>query len=728
MSLFDIEIKSHWLKEQLGKPHSTRLRLLYLSDFLTELIKFENTNKYISYYNEFVPELIKLILKNEFQYFSPNEIDNLLLIVNAHQQLSFSKEDSEKCGNVLQNARRGILSVLTGNNNKPVKSYSDSINVVLIETNSDRYKSVGTVQTLILRSSIRGNEFPEDKIEFENLCDSDDEKLQMYIANVVAFSKEQANDVISKSGAYNLTFSFGNKDCSYTGSSFGLALLALTYNSILVNELHRIHYKFYDDVDITGAIDESGNLIKLDCSTLKTKIETVFFSGFTKFVIPEDNIVEAKEILSELQKEYPQRKLELIPCANFKSLFQNLAVVEVHKLKLKEKFKANYRRYHSIVNITLSIIILFTIMVVVTQYLVPVLDRHPVYVGLQSGRYVTYNKYGKSVWESQMLSDQDINMYNNTEREKRIILYDLDNDGYNDILLLLSDEKNKILNRTLFCYNYDGYLKWKTVIPQHDSLYGNEYCGNDILILSMSLINSANKKEIAITFRTGPMFPNFTAKLNSQGKIISEFYNPGTINKIVNYDFDGDTNEELFCSGINNDYDRSGVLILFDPEYLDGCAPGYRFPKNRSIGLMKYYLLFPKTDVGRFTNYGSSFARLVDINNEKIIVIIREYDSYTDIKNIRHFQEYTTLYTLDKKLNVLHVETSSEFDTKYQMLVKEGKLKPITDWKKFKNKLISNVRWWDGDKFVNYPTMNKYYLQAKAEQAAKNLKKLDKSE
>jgi hypothetical protein len=36
------------------------------------------------------------------------------------------------------------------------------------------------------------------------------------------------------------------------------------------------------------------------------------------------------------------------------------------------------------------------------------------------------------------------------------------------------------------------------------------------------------------------------------------------------------------------------------------------------------------------------------------------------------------------------------------------------NWKEFETKLISNVRWWDGDRFVNYPTMNKYYLQAKA--------------
>ena len=350
MSLFDIEIKSHWLKEQLGKPHSTRLRLLYLSDFLSELIKSENPNKYTSYYNEFAPELVKLILKNEFQYFSPYEIEYLLFIVKSLESLNFSKEDSEKLIDILQNALKEIFSLLTGTADKEVKSQRESINVVLVESNNDGKRNVGTVQTLTLKSSKRGKEFSEDKIEFENLCDSDHEKLSSYIANKVSLSKEKAKKVISKINAYNLTFSFGNKDCSYTGSSFGLALLALTYNSILANELHRIYYKFYDDAVITGAIDEKGNLQKLDAGILKVKIETIFFSRFTKFVIPEDNIVEAKEIISELRKEYPQRKLELIPCADFKSLFQNLAIVEVHELRFKEKLKANYELYHRTVN------------------------------------------------------------------------------------------------------------------------------------------------------------------------------------------------------------------------------------------------------------------------------------------------------------------------------------------------------------------------------------------
>lgn len=724
MSLFDIEIKSHWLKEQIGKPHSTRLKLLYLSNFLLELIKSGTHSKYISYFNEFVPELVKLILRNEFRYFSPYEIESLLFIVKSLEPLNFSKENSERCLGVLQNARNEILSLLSGIVKTEAKAHKNSINVVLIEANSDEKGNVGTIQTLTLRSSKRGKEFLEDKIEFENLCENDQEKMFSYITNIVSFSKEQTKKIISKTNAYNLTFSFENKDCSYTGSSFGLALLALAYNSVLVNELRKIYYKFFDDVVITGAIDEKGDLLKLDSSSLKVKIETVFFSRFNKFVIPEDNIVEAKEILVELQKEYPQRKVELIPSANFKSVLLNLAVVEVNKLKIKEKLKANYESYHRTANWTFTFIALLAIIYLITGYAIPYMDTNPVYTNLTSDRYAAYNKYGKVVWESPTLSQLDINVYkaDNTGKLKRILLSDLDDDGFNEILLLISSEKNKLMNRTLFCYNHDGSIKWKTHIQQKDSLYGSDYCSNDILLRMMFLLEQNGKKEIVVHYRICLLFPDYTAKISSDGKIISEFYNPGAITSLISSDIDEDGKKELFCAGMNNDYEKSGALVVFDTDLIMGAGPGYRFPRNVSTGLMKYYLLFPKTDVGRFTNHGSRMVGPVEIHDNRIVVYLKELDGFRDLKNEECFQVYTTIYTLDKSLNVLHVETSSEFDARYKQLVEEGKLKPVKDWKKYKEKLKSLVKYWDGDKFINYPTMNKYYLLAKAERPTKTAK------
>lgn len=709
MSLFDIEIKSHWLKEQLGRPHSTRLRLLYLSDFLSELIKSEAPGKYISYYNEFTPELVKLILKNEFQYFSPYEIENLSFIVKSLEALSFSKEDLGKCIAILQNASNEILSLLTGNDNKEVKSHRDSLNVVLIETNGDEKRNVGTVQTLTLRSSKRGKEFLEDKIEFENLCDSDHEKLSTYIANIAAFSKEQAKEVISKSGAYNLTFFFGNKDCSYTGSSFGLALLALTYNSILVNELHRIHYRFYDDVVITGAIDENGNLLKLDTLTLKVKIETVFFSHFNKFIIPEDNIIEAKEILAELRKEYPQRKLELIPCANFKSLFQNLAVVEVHKLRFKEKLKANYERYHRTINWAFTFIALLAIVYLFINYAIPYLDRNPVYADKRNDHFIAYNKYGKEAWESGTLNPYEIG---GGEIRKRIIISDLDNDGKNEIIFLRRDNNQRKLSKTIFCYNADNTLQWETVIVPKDSIYGSELCYDylDLRTLDVSENKINKQKEIITTYTICNQFPFFISKIDSRGKEISSFYHPGHLHNGELIDINNDGEVEFVIGGQNNDYDHRGCLIVLDPSLITGMAPAYRYPRGFNKGLMKYYILFPKTSFSKFSSQQTSTVRTFTKMHDKIEFALFESCDYTLDKQTSH---YRLLLTFDDKFNFLHFSTSTEFDNFYNKLIEDGKISPIKDWRAFEDAFRKEIMFWDGDKFVNYPTMNKYYLAAR---------------
>lgn len=721
MSLFDIELKSHRLKSWLGKSHSNRFKLVYLNQFLSDLLKKEEPEKYLSYFIEFLPQLIDLISTNQFSFFSPDEIDRLSFVVGSlinFKQLENKKSELEKCAGVLESAKEIIITKLSNKNNNEIErknnSSTDSLNVVLVEANGEESCVIGDIQKLYLKSSIRESEFNEDKIVFERLNEKDipPQTLKEIIETVkgeVFLNKKTTS-------SYNLTFSFNNDGCNYTGLSFGTAASALAYNSFLINHFFKKYYRFLDDVVTTGAVDENGNLKKLENEILTTKLNTVFFSGFSKFVIPEDNILEAKEELGRLNEKYPLRVLKLIPLRNFQDIFNNLEIVELKKLKIREKIKANYRRYHAIANLFLSVLIIAILSILTINFIIPELDSNPVYTDLKNNRYVAYNKYGNVVWESFILSKEVIEAYENKENVLRhILLSDLDEDGINEILLSVFDRNNKSLNKTLFCYNSDGSIKWKTVIPQKDSLYGSDFCSNDITILNMSILKNNGKKEIAITYCICSLFPTYVARINSNGEIKTEFYNPGCLHQIFNYDIDDDGDEELVCGGYNNDFEKSGALIVFDADYIQGCAPGYRFPKNVSKGLMKYYLLFPKTEVGKFTNHGSRLVSSIEMDGDQIVTTLKEVDSFTDENNKVNFQFYQTIYTLDKSFNVLHVETGSEFDVKYQQLVEEGKLEPVKDWKKYKEQLKSQVQWWDGDKFVNYPAINKYYLQAKSE-------------
>jgi hypothetical protein len=719
MSLFDVELKAQRLKENLVKPVSVQLKLKLLLRFYNLFIE-DDVKIYRSFYLQFQNDFYELILKNEFDYFTPEVIENLIHIAEKYSSLSGNVVRPEVL-DILENAKKKIDTLLLGKTTIDNETKPNSVNIVLLESEYNEKDFCGRVERLNMEYDLKKTHAHStsakegSSIFIHNFIEDPHNQIHKEMKKILTHVENRVEETIKKKKvSLNVRIAFDNPVNYYRGTSFGVGACILIYNSFLQAQLNNTYYKFRNDCVMTGCVDDNGNLIKLDYPILVKKLRTVFYSNYKKFVLPEENFSEAYEELSKLNEKYPLRKLKLIPLRNFKDVFNNLEIVEIKELKIREKIIANYRRYHAIANSILSVLIIAILSILTINFIIPELDSNPVYTDLKNNRYVAYNKYGNVVWKSLILSKEEIKIFENKyDVLRRILLSDLDEDGNNEILLTVSDGSNKSLNKTLFCYNSDGSIKWETVIPQKDSLYGNDFCSNDISILNMCILKNNGKKEIAITYCICSLFPCYVAKINSSGEIKTELYNPGTLHQLFNYDIDDNGDEELVCGGINNDFEKSGALIVFDSDYIQGCAPGYRFPKNVSKGLMKYYLLFPKTDVGRFTNHGSRFVSSVEMHGNQIVITLKEIDSFTDANNHIHFQFYHTIYTLDKSFNVLHVETSSEFDVKYQQLVEEGKLKPVKDWKKYKEQLKSKVQWWDGDKFVNYSTMNKYYLQAK---------------
>ena len=454
-----------------------------------------------------------------------------------------------------------------------------------------------------------------------------------------------------------------------------------------------------------SAIDDQGNLVPLELEPLQLKLKTVFYSSYEKFVIPEENIIEARTYLKELNCKYPNRKVELIPVKHYLTLFKNLDIVEVCKLKLKEKVKAHYNQYYVIANSVLSLIILVILSVLIFNVIIPALDNNPVYAKYGQGRYIAYNKYSKQVWQSVILSADEPPPNNISER---IRITDLDNDGKNEILLLRNDNKIPLLAKTLFCYNADNSIKWKTIIVPKDTLYGNDICYDNIYLRKIFVVNNpqTKSKEILVDYIVCDLFPWFLTKLNYQGKEISTFYNSGNAEFDRIMDIDNDGKDEIIIAGHNNDFNHKGCLIVLDPEFVQGKSPGYRFPRGFENGLMKYYILFPKIFLNRFSDQQASYIEAVQKFNDKISVFLTE-----TFGPVKEHSSYRTIFNFDFQFNFLHLQTSTEFDRFYERLIDEGKIQPVKNWKAYEDSLRKQILFWDGDKFVNHPVMNKYYLE-----------------
>lgn len=377
------------------------------------------------------------------------------------------------------------------------------------ESNTIKY---GEIHRLILNSSRRTKGENIDKIEFLNTVDTENVYTLEYLNKLIRLSKAYANKSGIKSESCNFSYHFERNDYIYKGNSLGLAAVCLAYNSILINNINRYYYKFREDCVFTGEIDDNGNLLTLGSDSLSQKIKTVFYSGYKKFIIPEDNLSEAKAELSKLQINFPGRKLELIPCKSFESVFRNLDIVERFELKFHEKLKANYSRYHRIANWAFTVLTFLIIVYFTFAYLMPYLDKNPVRAEFNDSVYSAFNKYDVKVWEYKEPEIKHIDRKSFAEHffTSIIKISDIDNDG-----------KKEIIANAYFC----------------------------------------------------PFFPDRLVLLNNEGKLLSEYWHSGYLNYISVIDIDKDGKKEILASGINNypGY-RCGCLVVLDPNKIAGAS------------------------------------------------------------------------------------------------------------------------------------------------------------
>lgn len=445
-------------------------------------------------------------------------------------------------------------------------------------------------------------------------------------------------------------------------------------------------------------------------------MKTVFYSEYKKFIIPEDNLIEAKSELELLQAKYPERKLILIPIRNFESVFNNLEIVERYELKFKQKLKANYHRYQKVFNTVFSILILIAIALWIIKFLIPHLDKNPVTGVFKDSKYIAYNKYDLKVWE---YDEPEINIfekdYYTDHFFKQIIsIADIDDDGANEIIYVNNMGSSKMIDKDLIiCCNSDNKIKWKYQIPRKNFSYDweSDSLQGDWLFRQVFVddINSDGKKEVVANAFYCPFFPNRMVVLNNEGKLISEYWHSGYFNYVTDFDIDGDGKKELVAMGINNfpDY-RCGCLLVFDPNVIKGSSFKTDPLKSGIKGTEKYYIIFPKTFMTKFQVSGFNIADFSFESGQNFEVNVLDGPIKRNVLNNAFLS-----YQFDKNMNVINISTSDQFLQVYNELLSEGKIQPIPNMKTYLDSLKTQVQWWDGVKFVNHPVINKNYLEAK---------------
>ncbi len=334
-------------------------------------------------------------------------------------------------------------------------------------------------------------------------------------------------------------------------------------------------------------------------------------------------------------------------------------------------------------------------------------DTNPAYARAKDEFLVVYNKEGRELWRKHIGQGYDwektLRDANPGDLENYLSTVDADNDGKSEVVATFSWIPKHDWKRYIVCFNSDGTLRWKRGYDKK-ATFGNQSFPNDFQMLRFIVgdFDRDQKIDLFVTGSQEPYFPTIVLRLNpANGDPLAEYLHPGNITHLLHKDLDGDGVEEILLGGTNNGLNRADLTVI-DPRLLEGHAPTSPdyVPRGVSTGMEKFYIIFPRTDLQTLARQKRNYVQELRLIPGGIEVHIIEYFGELLLGPYFHF---------DDAMRCTGVTDEDLFVRFHQKMEAEGKLTKKLD-AQYYEELRRGVQYWDGEKFVNYTTMNKKYL------------------
>ena len=226
----------------------------------------------------------------------------------------------------------------------------------------------------------------------------------------------------------------------------------------------------------------------------------------------------------------------------------------------------------------------------------------------QSGRLdgtvlTILNAEGKPIWSKSFPDGFSHDWYYEQGIATRLWFADLEGDGHTSVLFLYLPAVSPLAHSsTLFCYSDRGKEKWRWT-PGRD-LPELQEAPATYRTVALVVLRSKQKKasRIVVSSLHDPWWPNQLAILDSNGKLLSEYWHSGHLEHLTLADLDGDGREEIIATGISNGYHQA-TLIVLDPDRVFGASTETARPELQIHGMgvaqERLRLLFPRSDLNK---------------------------------------------------------------------------------------------------------------------------------
>lgn len=370
-----------------------------------------------------------------------------------------------------------------------------------------------------------------------------------------------------------------------TGSSAGCAFelvasLALdTYgkNPAYENQL-------YQDVAITGRIDETGTVCPVEERTLEQKLSAVFFSRVKEFIVPEAQLDLVQRYREELRSRFPHRKLKLRGVTSIDEVMEYRGLVTTQKRTISSRVRQFFKEKSIYILSAIAFLMAFGFIV---YWFGIVKNSSPDKLVLSDDQpFVSHieNRFGYPIWTPPepgygLIKAEDL-------PGRKIFLFGAPRSATDSLYGLVQsyDDKMNLL-----------WQKQVTETLQYEaSQIANHFNVRPVLIDDF---DSDGNCEIVVEVGHN-YFPRTVIIMTENGDILGRYYHAGSIRSIkVSEIIPDNSTKELIVTGVNNEY-GSGILTVLNPFDLQGQSPQsdpHFKIRDKGINPGYAYIKFPPT-------------------------------------------------------------------------------------------------------------------------------------
>lgn len=290
------------------------------------------------------------------------------------------------------------------------------------------------------------------------------------------------------------------------------------------------------------------------------------------------------------------------------------------------------------------------------------------------------------------------------DRKRYINILDIDNDGINEILISGSGEEKSIFaNDSLYCFSNKGELKWATYPELPNNPETPEWHRTTLRVQEFFTTEYGDDKKLFAISRDANYAGALISELNAEtGEVVSTLYFAGWATVELTIDLENDGNDEIIIGG-GDTFNKPFIMIL-KADKLKGVMPDfYSQNKNYAKGsayiyLQLYFNLLSKYDEGFLQNPG--IITISKLTGGGFQIVTHEHGSGASASGLQ--------YAFNSNAEVTHISAGSEYLFRYQNLLENGFVTQRLD-SNYYEMLKDSINYWDGDKFVNYHSANKYW-------------------